>query len=63
VDADRAESLIRLLTQHQEGLYRYVFALVPHEDDAEDVLQNTNVALYRKSDQYDPGKPFLPWAY
>lgn len=57
------EALILLLTQHQEALFRYIFSLVPCEADARDVLQETSVALFRKFDQYDVSRPFLPWAY
>jgi RNA polymerase sigma-70 factor (ECF subfamily) len=57
------ENLILLLTQHQEALFRYIFSLVPGEADARDILQETSVALFRKFDQYDPARPFLPWAY
>jgi RNA polymerase sigma-70 factor (ECF subfamily) len=63
VDAARAELLVRLLTRHQEALFRYIFALLPHEEDAKDVLQETSVALCRKFEDYDPDKPFLAWAY
>lgn len=63
MDDASAEMLVRLLTRHQEDLFRYIFALLPHEEDARDVLQETSVALYRKFAEYDPSKPFLPWAY
>jgi RNA polymerase sigma-70 factor (ECF subfamily) len=59
----RTELLVRLLTKHQDELFRYIFALVPHEEDARDVLQETSVALCRKFADYDPSKPFLPWAF
>lgn len=59
----RTERLVLLLTQHQQALFRYVFALLPSEADARDVMQETSLALVRKFDQYDPTKPFLPWAY
>jgi RNA polymerase sigma-70 factor (ECF subfamily) len=63
VNADRAELLVRLLTRHQEALFRYIYSLLPHEEDAKDVLQETSVALCRKFEDYDPDKPFLAWAY
>jgi RNA polymerase sigma-70 factor (ECF subfamily) len=59
----RTELLVRLLMRHQDDLFRYIFALLPHEEDARDVVQETSVALYRKFDDYDPAKPFLAWAY
>src|SRR5207244_5989360 len=63
VEAARTELLVRLLSKHQEELFRYIFALLPHEEDAKDVLQETSVALCRKFADYDPAKPFLAWAY
>jgi RNA polymerase sigma-70 factor (ECF subfamily) len=63
VEAARTELLVRLLSRHQEELFRYIFALLPHEEDARDVLQETSVALCRKFAEYDATKPFLAWAY
>ncbi len=63
VEAVNTELLVRLLTRHQEELFRYIFSLLPHEEDAKDVLQETSVALYRKFADYDPERPFLAWAY
>jgi RNA polymerase sigma-70 factor (ECF subfamily) len=63
VEVARTELLVRLLSRHQEELFRYIFALLPHEEDARDVLQETSVALCRKFAEYDPAKPFLAWAY
>jgi RNA polymerase sigma-70 factor (ECF subfamily) len=63
VDVARTEMLVRLLSKHQEDLFRYIYALLPHAEDARDVLQETCVALYRKFEEYDPDKPFLAWAY
>ena len=59
----RTEQLVLLLTRHQEALFRYIFSLVACEADARDILQETSLALYRKFDQYDAARPFLPWAY
>jgi RNA polymerase sigma-70 factor (ECF subfamily) len=63
VGPERVELLVRLLSKHQEDLFRFIFALLPNEEDARDVLQEASVALYRKFDDYDPDKPFLAWAY
>jgi RNA polymerase sigma-70 factor, ECF subfamily len=53
---------VRLLLQHQSALLRYILPLVGNLDDAQDVLQQTALALWQKFDQYDPGRPFLPLA-
>ena len=59
----KAEDVVRLLMKHQDDLFRYIYALLPHEEDARDVLQETSVSLYRKFADYDSSKPFLAWAY
>src|SRR5262245_54796489 len=59
----QTEALVRLLMKHQEDLFRYIFSLLPHEEDARDVLQETSVALCRKFAEYDQSQPFLPWAF
>jgi RNA polymerase sigma-70 factor, ECF subfamily len=62
-DPARAELVVRLLVRHQDDMFRYIFSLLPHVEDARDALQETCVALYRKSADYDDSKPFLAWAY
>ena len=63
MEPERTELLVRLLSRHQDDLFRYILAQVPHEDDARDVLQETSVAVCRKFPGYDPARPFLAWAY
>lgn len=62
MDEKRLELLVRLLTRHQAELFRFIFAMHPHEEDARDILQEASVALCRKIEDYDLGQPFLPWA-
>jgi RNA polymerase sigma-70 factor (ECF subfamily) len=63
VQVEQTERLVRLLTTHQDDLFRFIFCLLPHEEDARDVLQETSVALCRKFTEYDETKPFLNWAF
>ena len=37
-------------------------ALVPNVTDAEDIVQQTALALWEKLELYDPAQPFTPWA-
>jgi len=60
---ERSKMLVRLLTQHHQALLRYVYALVGNAEDANDILQETSVALFQKLEQFDDSRPFLPWAY
>lgn len=58
----KVETFVRLYTQSERKLYRYVATLLPRSHDAEDVLQETARVLWKKFDEYRPEEPFLPWA-
>ena len=47
---------------NQGKLYGYIATLLPHRDDAEDVLQRTSLILWQKWSQFDSNQAFLPWA-
>ena len=53
---------VRLWIQHQNDLLRAIAPLVGSVNDAQDVLQQTALSLWRKFDNYDERQPFLPWA-
>jgi RNA polymerase sigma-70 factor (ECF subfamily) len=44
-------------------LYGYLRRYVGDDDLAADVFQNTWVAVFRKIQQYEPGRPARPWLY
>ncbi len=56
------ELLINLVTANYEQLRRYVFTLLPHEEDTKDVMQEVCISISRKFAEYDRSRPFLPWA-
>jgi RNA polymerase sigma-70 factor, ECF subfamily len=56
------ETLIHLITRHQAALRAYIFTLLPDPAQVDDVLQETNLVLWRKAADYDPDRPFMPWA-
>jgi RNA polymerase sigma-70 factor (ECF subfamily) len=60
--AGKTELFIRLLGQHHRSLHLYVMSLVPNRTDAEDVLQQTNLVLWREFHQFQPGTNFAAWA-
>ena len=53
----------RKLTALQRSLYAYILTLLPNRADAEDVLQETNLILCRKANEYDPKGHFQGWAF
>ncbi len=54
---------VSLLTGNQRKLYAFILSLVGHPADADDVLQETNLILWRKWDQFEPGTNFDAWSF
>jgi RNA polymerase sigma-70 factor (ECF subfamily) len=62
---DRAAAQQRFLSlflRSEREIFRYVAAIIPNLVDAEDIVQQTAMALWEKFDAYDPSQPFTPWA-
>lgn len=56
-----ADFLARV-TGAQRSLYGFISTLVWRSADVEDVLQETNLVLWRKAAEFDTGRDFMPWA-
>src|ERR1044072_8212540 len=56
------QRFLSLFQRSEREIFRYVAALVPNVADAEDIVQQTALALWEKFDAYDPNQPFTPWA-
>ena len=52
---------IQLLTKNQSRLFAYVLSLLGNRQQAEDVMQETNMILWRKQDQFKLGTNFGAW--
>jgi RNA polymerase sigma-70 factor (ECF subfamily) len=62
-DATAAQQqFLSLFLRSEREVFRYVAALVPNVADAEDIVQQTALALWEKFDAYDRNQPFTPWA-
>jgi len=57
-----SSEFLDLFTGSQLRLYRYIVLLVANQVEAEDILQNTNLVMLRKCDQFRPGTNFLSWS-
>ena len=62
VSAERVERFVALIGLHQNRIQRFVLSLVPNLADADDVLQNTNLFLWREFHRFTPGTDFVAWA-
>jgi RNA polymerase sigma-70 factor (ECF subfamily) len=58
----KVERFAQLLAKCQRRVFLYALGLVHNAADAEEVLQQTNLVLWRKFDQYQPGTDFARWA-
>ena len=54
---------VQRLTASQSAMYAFIVSLLGGANDADDVLQETNMKLCRRWSQYDRDQPFLRWAY
>ena len=61
--AENTEEFVAQLTANQNRLFGYIFSLLGDQTRAADVLQETNLVLWRKMSEFHPDKPFLPWAF
>lgn len=53
---------VQLFSRHQRRLYLYILAQVGNPTDAEEILQETNLVVWRKSDQFELGTNFFAWS-
>ena len=61
-DIPKTEEFVGLLTENQRRLYVYILSLLGNPTDADEVLQDVNLVLWRKSDEFTPGTNFVAWA-
>ena len=56
-----AEDFVQLFTKWQRRLFLFILAQVPNLVDAEEVLQETNLVIWRKAHTFQPGTNFYGW--
>lgn len=56
------DEFIQLLVSHQAQLRGLIMAGLGRHADAQDVLQKTNLALWKKAAEFDRSRSFLAWA-
>ncbi len=61
-DRDEGEGFIRLLNEHERKISLYVMNLVRDRGDAEDILQETKLVMWRHFHKFELGTNFLAWA-
>lgn len=56
------EEFIELLTGAQSAVFGYVMSLCHDQALAKDILQETNLTLWRKAEDFEEGTHFTAWA-
>lgn len=59
---DKTTTFLELLTAHERSLSLYVHGLVPRDSEAEDILQQTKLLLWKHFDDFTLGTNFIAWA-
>lgn len=61
-ETEGRKRLMALMTRHQRQIFSYIYTLVPHRYDAEDLLQETSLVICEKFNDFAEGTDFVAWA-
>jgi RNA polymerase sigma-70 factor (ECF subfamily) len=61
--SERMDEFVSLLGQNERRLFVYLKSRMPCSNDADDLLQETNLLLWREFDSFELGTNFTAWAY
>jgi len=56
------EEFIELITSAQSAVFGYILTLCHDHAKSQDILQETNLTLWRKADHFEEGTNFTAWA-
>ncbi len=59
---DLQEMFINYQSRHQRSIFSFILTLVPNWNDAEEILQETSLVLWRKFAEFKPGTSYRAWA-
>jgi RNA polymerase sigma-70 factor (ECF subfamily) len=62
-DPARLDDVLALFAKYQRRLYLYIASMLPSPAEAEEVLQETNIVVWRKFDQFRPDTDFRAWVF
>ncbi len=57
------DQFLRSFTAHEPAVRAYIRRLVPGRADADDVMQDVSVVLWKKFGDFREGADFRPWAF
>ena len=59
---DQVEEFVKLLGENQRRLYIYLMTLMNDRSNVDDVLQETNLVIWREFETFELGTNFTAWA-
>ena len=59
---EKLDQFVAAFLGSQRRLYQFVHSLVPETSDAEDVLQDASLVMWKKFDEFEAGTNFYAWA-
>jgi RNA polymerase sigma-70 factor (ECF subfamily) len=62
IDPHRNLQFVRLFAQHEHQVYAYIVSVMGNWADADEVMQETSVALWEMFDEFQQGTNFCSWA-
>lgn len=60
---DEDQSYVEQMIAHQGDLRAFIYSLIPNSPSVDDVLQNTNLVLWKKRKNFKEGTNFHAWAF
>ena len=61
--SQKTGDFVQLMIGCQSRLYAFIMSLVCDPEHAADILQQTNIVMWEKSDQFEPGTNFTAWTF
>jgi RNA polymerase sigma-70 factor (ECF subfamily) len=62
-DPARVGDVLALFARYQRRLHAYIAAMLPNPAEADEVLQETNIVVWRKCEQFRPDTDFRAWVF
>ncbi|TWT84334.1 ECF RNA polymerase sigma factor SigW [Planctomycetes bacterium CA13] len=60
---NHSDEFLELITEYQGRLFGFVLSMLGNVDQANEVLQEINLVLWKKSDDFTPGSSFKAWSF
>ncbi len=60
---DRHEQFVALFVRHEAAIHSFVLTLLPDLAEAEEVVQQASLTMWRRFDQFAAGTSFRNWAF